>query len=67
MRATLGGALDEKRERRPDDESRVGRFGWPEGARLRYYDDDGNRITIEEWRELGRRKAEKRKRAEAAG
>ena len=67
MRTIMGGALDEKRERRPDDESRAGRFGWPEGARLRYYDDDGNRISKEEWRELGRRKAKKRKRAEAAG
>lgn len=63
----MGGALDEERERRPNDESRVGRFGWPEGARLRYYDEDGNRISKEEWRELGRRKAEKRKRAKAAG
>ncbi len=60
--------MDEKREMRPDgDESRVGRFGWPEGARLRYYDEDGNRISKEEWRELGRRRAEKRKRAKAAG
>ena len=63
----MGGALDEEREKRPDGESRVGRFGWPEGARLRYYDEDGNRISKEEWRELGRRKAEKRKRAKAAG
>ena len=63
----MGGAVDEERERRPNDESRVGRFGWPEGARLRYYDEDGNRISKEEWRELGRRKAEKRKRAKAAG
>ncbi len=55
------------RERRPDDESRVGRFGWPQDARLRYYDENGNRISKDEWRELGRRKAEKRKRAEAAG
>jgi hypothetical protein len=46
---------------------RVGRFGWPEGARLRYYDEAGNRISKEEWRELGRRKAEKRKRDKAAG
>jgi hypothetical protein len=66
MRASLGGALDEKSRRQPDDESRVGRFGWPEGARLRYYDEDGNRISKEEWRELGKLKAEKRKRAEAA-
>src|SRR5215210_5344933 len=57
MRTTLGGALDEKRERQPDDESRVGRFGWPEAARLRYFDEDGNRISKEEWRELGRRRA----------
>lgn len=68
MRATLGGALDEKRERqRDDDESRVDRFGWPEDARLRYYDEDGNRISKEEWRELGRRKAEERERAQAIG
>ena len=59
--------MDEKRERRPHDGSRVGRFGWPEDAGLRYYDKDGNRISKEEWRELGRRKAEKRKRAQAAG
>ena len=59
--------MDEKRERKPDDEPRVGRFGWPEGARLRYYDENGNRISKEEWRELGRRKAEKRKRAKTAG
>ena len=59
--------MDEKRERQTDDGPRVGRFGWAEGARLRYYDDEGHRITKEEWRELGRRKAEKRKRAEAAG
>ncbi len=58
--------MDEKRERRPDDEPWVGRFGWPEGAGLRYYDENGNRIGKEEWRELGRRRAEKRKRAEAA-
>jgi hypothetical protein len=58
--------LAEKRERRPDDESRGGRFGWPEGAKLRYYDEDGNRISKEEWREIGRRKAERRKRAKAA-
>ena len=62
----MGDALDEERERRPDDESRVGRFGWPEGARLRYYDEDGNRISKEEWRELGRRKAGERKRGKAA-
>jgi hypothetical protein len=67
MRPILGGALDEKRERQPDDESKVGRFGWPEDARLRYYDGDGNRISKEEWRELGRRRAEKRKRTRAAG
>ncbi len=55
--------MGEKRERQPDgDESRVDRFGWPEDARLRYYDDSGNRISKEEWRELGRRKAEKRRR-----
>ena len=66
MRAILGGALDEKRGRQPD-EARVGRFGWPEEARLRYYDEDGNAISKEEWRELGRRKAEKRKRARTAG
>ncbi len=35
------------------------------GAGLRYYDEDGNRISKEEWWELGRRKAEKRKRAKA--
>ena len=58
--------MDQKRGRQPDDESRAGRFGWPEGARLRYYDEAGNRISKEEWRELGRRKAEKRKRAKAA-
>lgn len=63
----MGGALDEKRERQPDDESRVGRFGWPEGATLRYYDEDGNPVSKEEWRELGRRKAEGRRRARAAG
>ena len=61
MRPTSGGELEEKRGRQPDDESRVGRFGWPEDARLRYYDEDGNIISKEEWRELGRRKAEKRK------
>ena len=65
MRTTLGGELEEKRGRQPDDESRVDRFGWTEDARLRYYDEDGNRISKEEWRELGRRKAEKRKRAKA--
>ena len=59
--------MDRKRERQPDDASRAGRFGWPEDARLRYYDDDGNRISKEEWRELGRRKAERRKRTRAAG
>jgi hypothetical protein len=59
--------LDEKREGQPRDESRAGRFGWPEGANLRYYDGYGNRISKEDWRELGRREAEKRKRAEAAG
>lgn len=58
--------MDEKRERQPDDESRVDRFGWPEGSRLRYYDEDGNRISKEEWQKLGRRKAEKRKRAKAS-
>ena len=65
MRTTLGGELEEKRGRQPDDESRVDRFGWPEDARLRYYDEDGNSISKEEWRELGRRKAEKRKRTKA--
>ena len=59
--------MDEKREGQPDDESRVGRFGWPEDAKLRYYDEDGNRISEEEWRELGRRKAEERRRSGAAG
>ena len=59
--------MDEKRESQPDDESRVGRFGWPQDAKLRYYDEAGNTISKEEWRELGRRKAEKRKRAKAAG
>jgi hypothetical protein len=67
MRAIPGGALDQKRESQHDDESRVGRFGWPENAKLRYYDEDGNRISKEEWRELGRRKAEKRKRTGSAG
>ncbi len=66
IRTTLGGALDEKRERQPDGESRGGRFGWAEGAKLRYYDEEGNRISKEEWRELGRRKAERRKRVKAA-
>jgi hypothetical protein len=65
--ATLGGAVDDKRERQPDDGSWAGRFGWPEGARIRYYDDEGNAISKEEWRELGRRKAERRKRDKAAG
>ena len=59
--------MDKRREKQSDDEVRVGRFGWPKGAGLRYYDGDGNRISKEEWRELGRRKAEERKRAEAAG
>ena len=59
--------MDEKRERRPDEESRAGRFGWPEGAGLRYYDEAGNMISKEEWQELGRRKAEKRSRARSAG
>ena len=36
-------------------------------AAWRYYDENGNRISKEEWRELGRRKAEKRKRAKSAG
>jgi hypothetical protein len=58
--------LDEKRERRADEGPRAGRFGWPEGAGLRYYDEDGNTISKEEWRQLGRRKAEKRKRARSA-
>ena len=58
--------MDEKRERRQDEESRAGRFGWPEGAELRYYDEGGNRISKEGWRELGRRKAEKRRRAGSA-
>ncbi len=59
--------MDERRRKQTGDESRVGRFGWPEGAGLRYYDEDGNRISREQWRELGRRKAERRKRAKAAG
>ena len=59
--------MDEKRERRVDEEGRVGRFCWPEGAGLRYYDEAGNMISKEEWRELGRRKAEKRRRAKSAG
>ena len=59
--------MDEKRERQPDDGSLVGRFGWPEGARLRYFDEGGERISKEEWRDLGRRKAEKRKQDRAAG
>ena len=67
MRTVLGGALDERRERQSDDESRADRFGWPEDARLRYYDEDGNRVSKEEWRELGRRKAERRRRAKSAG
>jgi hypothetical protein len=67
MRTILGGVLDEKRERQPDDEPRVGRFGWPDDARLRYYDENGNTISKDEWRELGRRKAERRKRSKAAG
>lgn len=67
MPATPGGALEEKRERRPDDGPRAGRFDWPKGAGLRYYDENGDRISKEEWRELGRRKAERRKRAGGAG
>ena len=59
--------MDEKRERRPDEDGRVGRFGWPEGARLRYFDEAGNTISKEEWRELGRRKAEKRRSARSTG
>ena len=59
--------MDEKLEGRPDDGSRAGRFGWPEGARLLYYDEEGNTIGKEEWRELGRHKAEKHKRDQAAG
>jgi hypothetical protein len=65
--AILGGAVDERRERQPDDGSRADRFGWPEGARIRYYDDEGNSISKEEWRELGRRKAERCKRDKAVG
>ena len=52
--------MDEQHKRQPDDGLRAGRFGWPEGSRLRYYDEEGNTISKEEWRELGRRKAEKR-------
>ena len=59
--------MDEKRERHPEDGSRADRFGWPEEAGLRYYDEDGNRISREEWRELGRRKAERRRRNRTAG
>ena len=59
--------MDGDREGRPDGERPVGRFGWPEGAGLRYYDDKGNRISKEEWRELGRRRAEERERARASG
>jgi hypothetical protein len=67
MRTILRGALGEKREMQPDDELRVGRFGWPEDARLCYYDEDGNRMSREEWRELGRRRAERRRRARSTG
>jgi hypothetical protein len=58
--------VDEKLEGRPDDGSRAGRFGWPEGARLLFYGEEGKTISKEEWRDLGRRKAEKRKRDQAA-
>jgi hypothetical protein len=60
--------LEDKRDGQPDNGRLSGRFGWPEGARLRYYDEEGNPISKEEWRELGRRKAQKRRRRiEAAG
>lgn len=35
-------------------------FAWPEGAKLKYYDKDGNEVSKEEWRELGCRKAAER-------
>jgi hypothetical protein len=56
----------EKREGRPDDDLRAGRFGWPGGSKLRYFDGDGNTISKEVWRELGRRKAENRRRTKVA-
>jgi hypothetical protein len=59
--------VDKKRERQPDDGSRAGRFGWPKGARPRYYGEEGNRISKQEWRALGRRKADKRKQDKTAG
>jgi hypothetical protein len=59
--------MDEEREWRSGERSQIGRFGWPEGAKLRYYDEEGNTIGKEEWRDLGRRKAKKRKRDRAAG
>ena len=59
--------MDRQGRVHPDDESRVDRFGWPEGAELRYYDGCGNTISKEEWRELGRRRAEERRRAGTAG
>jgi hypothetical protein len=59
--------MDEEREWRSGERPQVGHFGWPEGAKLRYYDEEGNTIGKEEWRDLGRRKAKKRKRDRAAG
>ena len=58
-RVVLGGALDKRREMRPGDDLRVGRFGWRKGAGLRYYDENGDRISKEDWLELGRHRAEK--------
>lgn len=41
---------------------RDGYFGYPEGANLFFEDEDGNRLTREEFRERVRRKAEERRR-----
>jgi hypothetical protein len=39
-------------------------FAYPEDAELTYYDDEGNRISGKEWRDLVRREAARRRERE---
>ena len=56
------GGMDKPDEKHPDPPGREDYFGYPEGAELIYYDDEGNEISGDEWLERVKRKAEEMRR-----
>lgn len=60
----MGPERYDKRERSerdtPDPPEMRDRFGWQDDDEVALYDEDGNRVTEEEWRRYLARKREKR-------